>query len=265
MTLASFPMYDLPVVRAATDAWWQGLAEILRDQGISEVPAQLTRGDLAEDWRRSLLLGQRCGYELVRHREDLTLVATPVYAAAHCEGPDYRSAFVVSASSPAESLADLRSGVCVINGRASHSGNTALRHALAPLAEGQAFFSEVLESGAHATSLAWIREGRADITAVDCVTFGLVKKHEPAAVEGLRVLATSAPAPGLPYVTRGAAEPELLARLRAGLELAAKEPALAAAREALLISGFEVLPETAYDRIREMEAAADGLGYPEVA
>lgn len=267
MMLATLPMYDLPVLRGATDAWWQGLARALRSQGIEGVPERLQRGESAGDLARrgALLIGQCCGYDLIRNGALLRAVATPVYDSPHCAGPEYCSVIVVAEDSAAQDLAALRGGICVINGRASHSGHTALRQAVAPLAEGRRFFAEVLESGAHSASLEWVRSGRADCTSVDCVTYALLARHLPDTVLGLRVLATTERAPGLPYVTAADSGPDLLARLRAGLAEALQAADLAALRQDLLIAGFEVLPEGAYDRIREMEAAADARSYPVLA
>ena len=259
MRLAALPMYDLPELRPATDAWWRGLARAFRRQGIKEVPEALDRGErrgaAARDGR--LLFGQCCGYDLIRRPEALTLVATPVYRSPHCRGAQYRSLIVVGDASSATRLQDLRGGRCVINMACSHSGHTALRHAIAPLAEGQGRFFRVVEvSGSHADSLARVRSGRADCTSVDCVTYALLARHRPAALTGLRVLVESAPAPGLPYVTAAGADDDLLARLRGGLRQALGDPALAAARDALLIEGIEVLPRRAYARIEAMEAEA---------
>ena len=39
MAVASLPMYDLPELRAATDAWWRGLAQAFRREGIADLPA----------------------------------------------------------------------------------------------------------------------------------------------------------------------------------------------------------------------------------
>ena len=265
--LACLPMYDLRVLRAATDAWWQGLARALRTQGIEGVPEGLQRGEAAGELarREALLIGQCCGYDLVRNGALLQAVATPCYDSPHCAGPEYCSVIVVAEDNAAPDLAGLRDRTCVINGRASHSGYTALRQAVAPLAAGQRFFAEVLESGSHPASLEWIRKGRADCTSVDCVTYALLLRHLPEAVQGLKVLTTTERAPGLPYVTAATAGPDLLARLRAGLAEALELPDLAAVRKDLLIAGFEVLPTEAYERIREMEAAADAQSYPAVA
>ncbi|MDJ0944367.1 MAG: PhnD/SsuA/transferrin family substrate-binding protein [Kiloniellales bacterium] len=266
MKLAELPMYDLPELRAATDAWWKGLASAFRRQGIEEVPEALDRsgrlGGRPEGNR--LLFGQCCGYDLVRSPEQLTLVATPAYRSPHCRGALYRSLVVVGDSNPAARFEDLRGQRCVINAACSHSGYTALGYMIAALGTPPAnreerFFSRTEVSGSHAESLDRLREGRADCTSVDCVTFALLARHRAPALRGLRVLAESARAPGLPYVTAAAAGADLVARLRDGLRLALADPALATARDALLIEGIEILPPSAYRRITAMEAEAVAL------
>ncbi len=268
MTIASLPMYDLPEVRRATDAWWAGLAAGFTRAGVPDVPSRLDRDrEMAEVWHApDLLISQACGYPLTHALAGVVRpVATPVYGAEGCNGANYRSFFIVRADDPAAGLEDLRRRRVAVNAPHSQSGYNCLRHALAPLSGGRPFFSEVLVSGGHAASLTAVREGRADLAATDCVTFALLARHQPAAVADLRVLAESAPAPALPYVTQAAADPDLLARLRAGLRQALEDPDLAEARDALLLKGAEVLPDEAYRAINEMEDEAIALRYPEVA
>ncbi len=268
MSVANLPMYDLQEVRHATDDWWSGLARAFRRAGISDVPDRLDRERaMPEVWRDpGLLLSQTCGYPLTHDLAGVVqLVATPVYTFAGCEGPSYRSVFVVRADDPAEALSDLQGRRIAINCKTSQSGYNCLRHALSPLAGRGPMFSEVLASGRHAGSLAAVREARADLAAIDCVTYGLMAQHRPAAVAGLRVLGESAPAPGLPYVTRGGADDDLLARLREGLQQAVADPDLGAARAVLGLAGVELLPLSAYRVIDDMEAAAMAAGYPDVA
>ena len=93
----------------------------------------------------------------------------------------------------------------------------------------------------------------------------LLARHRPEALDGLRVLARSPAAPGLPYVTRAEADDDRLARLRGALFAALEDPGLASARAALLIAGAEVLPETAYQRIVDLERQAEAHGYAQVA
>lgn len=267
MAVASLSMYDLPALRWAVDAWWAGLARALVAAGVADPPEALTRDrDLDEVLRDpGLLLGQTCGYPLTHALAGaVELVATPLYGCEGCAGPFYRSAFVVRADETAGSLAGLRGRRVAVNGRDSQSGYNSLRHAVSALAGGAAFFAEVLVTGGHLASMAAVREDRADLAAVDCVTLALARRAEPAAADGLRVLDWSAPAPGLPYVTRADAAPELVDRLRTGLEAATADPDLAAARAALGLEGFEVLPIGAYRVIEEMEATARDRGYPEL-
>ena len=79
------------------------------------------------------------------------------------------------------------------------------------------------------------------------------------------MLTVTARAPSLPYVTHAGRSDEEVARLAAALVEAAADPALAAARETLLIAGFETLPRTAYDEIDAMEDLAIAAGYPQLA
>jgi len=260
-------MYDLLAVRAATDAWWVGLARALAAAGVSAVPPDLERHLPADDvWRRpNLVISQTCGYPLTHALAgQVRLVATPVYDVEGCDGPNYRSAFLVRADDPAERLADLRGRRVAVNARDSQSGYNCLRHALAPLAERGPMFAEVVVTGDHGSSMAALRARRADLAAIDPVTLALTAGHEPEAVAGLRVLAWSAPAPALPYITRRDAGEGELAALREALSRAAADPDLAAARSALFLAGFEVLPLSAYDVIGEMERSAAALGYPEI-
>ncbi len=264
MAAAGLPMYDLPELRAATDAWWSGLARALRREGIEDVPDVLTRGASTEAvWQRpDLLLSQTCGYNMTDGwRERLAYVATPHYTAPGCRGPFYSSVVIVRADSPAQSLDDLRGLRCAINGYASHSGCNALRATVAPLARNGRFFGSVTVSGGHAASLALVASGEAHVAAIDCVTYALTVRFRPCLSEALRIVAQTVAAPVGPYVTRSGAPADLIARLRNGLAQAIRDPDLAVARDALLLGGFEVLPVDGYERMAQLESEATRLGF----
>ncbi len=268
MAVASLPMYDLPELRAATDAWWQGLAGAFRREGIADVPDCLDRRQSYQDvWlARDLLFSQACGYPLTHALAGrVTLVATPCYAAEGCETASYCSVVIVGADNPAGAIGDLRGARCAINAPDSQSGCNALRALVAPLAARGRFFGSVTVSGGHAASIALVAAGEADVSAVDCVTHALLSRHRPSALAGTRILCPTPSAPGLPYITREGADGDLLQRLRAGLERAFADPELAAARDALILENVATLPLSAYDRIRQMEDAAMAAGYREVA
>ena len=76
----------------------------------------------------------------------------------------------------------------------------------------------------------------------------------------LRIIARSASAPALPFVTRRDIAPSDLEKLRAGLQAATADPALAEPRAAMLLSGIEIVPLQAYDRLLEMDREADRAG-----
>ena len=269
MSLASLPMYDLPELRWATDRFWQGLAGHLRAAGIAEVPPSLTRtGDFAETWSDpALLLSQTCGYPLTHaFAGRLSLVGVPLYDAQGCEpesryGPTYCSAVILRAEDPAQAPADLKGRRAAINSWDSQSGMSALRGLVAPFAEDGRFFSEVVETGGHAASADAVAQGRADVAAVDCVTWALLGDVRPQACEGLRVLAWSSPAPALPFVTsraRAAEAPRITIALTETLE----DTELAEACAALRLAGIAPPEAADYGRILEIEAAAEAQGYP---
>ena len=257
-------MYDLPAVRWATDAVWSALAAALAAQGV-DAPAALDRRDAYQEvWRDpGLILSQTCGYPYITAlRGEVQLVATPAYHAQGCDGARYASALVVRGDDPAESLGDLRGRRVAFNATNSQSGHNALRAAVAPLARDGRFFAGSIATGSHRASAAAVASGAADLCAVDCVTWALLRRHEPAAVAGLRVLGHTPSAPGLPLIA-GPAAPVLAIRRALGETMA--DPSLAAARDALLLTGCEVLPDSAYDAILTMERAAGALGYPRLA
>lgn len=249
-------MYALTELAWIVDLWWEGLARHWRAAGLPDVPEAASEPrDLYELWLApDLFFAQTCGYPLTHRLKDkVTLVATPCYAASGCEGPSYRSFIIVREESGIEDIADLAGRTAGINGYDSQSGWNALRRALAPVLTAPGAFPRVVETGAHRRSIAAVRAGDVDVAAIDCVTFALLRQAAPNEVEGVRVIAASERAPALPYITRKDIAPADLERLRQGLRAAMADPELADVRRALLMSGMEILPDSAYGRILEIE------------
>jgi ABC-type phosphate/phosphonate transport system substrate-binding protein len=120
---------------------------------------------------------------------------------------------------------------------------------------------EAIQTGSHAASLELVGAGKADVAAVDCVTFALLSRYRPSAVGDVRELCRSASAPALPYVASSAISEWRVAQLRKGLQAAMDDPALAEARAALLLNGVQLLRGEAYERITEIEVLAFDRGY----
>jgi ABC-type phosphate/phosphonate transport system substrate-binding protein len=261
-------MYDLPQLEAANDALWAAIAQRLVAEGVDGVPERLTRGaSLEAIWTDPrLLLAQTCGYPLVASLgERVRVVATPRYAAPGCDGASYRSAIVVRARNPAKDLADLRGRRAAVNDLASNSGMNLFRAEIAPLANGRSFFAAVTITGAHAASVEAVAAGEADVAAIDCITWAHLQRLRPSTTKALRVLSWTKATPGLPLITAAGIGAAVLAVLRRALAEVARDPALAPVRAALLLDGFETLPEGAYQAILALERDAIALGYPTLA
>lgn len=253
--IASLPMYDWPEVRDATDAWWQGLA---RHIGVS---GELSRStDYAGLWRDpALILSQTCGYPFTHEfRNRLKLVATPHYGVDGCEAANYCSIVFARHGAVLESF---RGTTAAVNTPDSMSGMLALQLVFAPLARAGAFFGNVVWSGGHLASLAAVREGKADVCAIDAVCVGLARRYRPRDLDGLVDIARSPLVPGLPYVTN-AADAEVI---RKGVMAAFADPKLQSVRDHLFLSGASMLGPSDYDRILDLEARmeiAGGLKLP---
>lgn len=263
--VASLPMYDHPALRAETDRLWGAIAAGLQARGIAAPAALDRREDYETPWLApGLVLSQTCGFPFATMlRGRVRLVATPCYDLPGCEGPAYRSALVVRADDPAESLADCAGRVPAVNALHSQSGHNTLRAAVAELAEpGRPFLAPGVPTGSHRASVVAVAEGRADLAAIDCVSFALLVRHEPELAGRVRVLGWTPAAPGLPLITALGTGDAALAAIREVLAEVAADAGLAAARAALGLTGYAVLPEDAYDAVLAMRARADAAGQP---
>lgn len=262
--VASLPMYDHPAVRQATDLLWRGLVKALRAVDVRAPDILNRQPDYARLWDMpGLIFSQTCGYPYMsRLRGKVQLVATPIYTAMGCDGPNYCSLVMTRFDDTARSLEECRNKIVAYNAAHSQSGYNSLRAAVAPLAEKGRFFREAVETGSHGASLAAVAGRRADVCAVDCVTWALIAKHDPDQAAQFKVVQQTPSAPGLPFITSALTPPETLAKLRAALTLACTSPELADARAALFLDGAALLGDDDYRGILEMEKRAKSLGYP---
>ena len=261
-------MYDFPEVRAATDAWWSGVAGHLRHAGIANVPDGLLRGDdLIEQWSDpGLVLSQTCGYILTHQLSGKArAVATPHYAVPGCTGPCYSSVILARAGHPGRTPGDFYRAVAVFSRSYSHAGYNALRGLIAPLAGGAPFFSQVIASGSHVDSIAALTRGAADLATIDCIVHAFMRRFRPAALEGTRQLGFTTAVPAAPYIVPGGSSPERVSRVRDALRAALVDPSLAEARSDLYLEGFDFEDAVDYGAIIDVENVALKLGYPELS
>jgi len=269
MRLASLAMYTTPApIAAATDTLWAYIRDRLRQSALADVPDSLDKTVVYDQaWLRpNLLLAQTCGFPYVKKlRGQVQLVATPVYDLPGCDGPLNRSRIIVAKASPAASLKDLRGLAAAINEPGSNSGSNLFRAAIAPLAKEGRFFASVIETGGHLASIDAVASGKADVAAIDCVTFGNTLRFDPDRLAHVRVLAETPDGPGLPFITSTATTDDELALMQRILSEVSTVPELAAVRDVLSLRRFDILTDGAYERLADLERQAASLGYPSVA
>lgn len=190
----------------------------------------------------ALLFGQTCWgpmeLGLARH---VQVVAQPSYDAFEGgQGELYSSALVMfsdggpSVASPADGKAAIpldliRGKRFVFNNPDSMSGVLGLTRDLEAMGEGLDIFGSRSESGGHRSSIVAVADGRADIAAIDCQSWALAQRFEPAA-KHVKVVGWTARRKGLPFITARTTSMDVVASMReaiAGLGLegsVAKQP-----------------------------------------
>ncbi|MBL0371787.1 PhnD/SsuA/transferrin family substrate-binding protein [Rhizobium sp. KVB221] len=268
MSRASLAMYDmLEPVRAANDQLWVGVRERLRAAGV-DAPDALDR-QISHDgiWLQpDLVLAQTCGYPYIKMLTGkVRLVATPVYDFAGGAGTERTSFLIASETNTGKNLESFRGSVAAVNDHMSNSGSNLFRAALAPLAGGKPFFSSVKITGGHLPSIAAVAAGEADIASIDTVSWGMLDRHAPDMLKGVRIIGETPSGPGLPFITRLSASDAEVDALRNALKDAIADPALADATKALGLRGVEVLSEDDYRRLDRLGIEAAALNYPIIA
>jgi ABC-type phosphate/phosphonate transport system substrate-binding protein len=90
-------------------------------------------------------------------------------------------------------------------------------HAAAPFAKAGRFFGRAIHTGSHDASMRLVASGRADIAAIDSVTWRMSRQFD-SVTEGLRSIGTTEPTPGLPFIAaKGRWDGRLFDAVRTGV------------------------------------------------
>ncbi|WP_299676923.1 PhnD/SsuA/transferrin family substrate-binding protein [uncultured Roseobacter sp.] len=237
--IASLPMYDTEGTRAANDRLWA-----LIRQAYGAGPPTLDRQtDPHQMWASpDLVLSQTCGLPYRSQLHDrVTLVGTPDYDVDGCPPGYYRSHVVVRRDDPRPDLAAFRRARLARNDVRSQSGWAAIEGHLSENEYDFSFSGWTLDTGSHAGSVQAVAAGRADIAAIDAVTWALLAR-DTALTSELRILLSTRPTPGLPLITAKAREAApLFAAVKAALQ-----DLSAADRAQLLLKDLIPIPPAAY-------------------
>jgi ABC-type phosphate/phosphonate transport system substrate-binding protein len=208
---------------------------------IAPDPATLPKDkfDLPTLWQHpKLLLAQTCWgpmeLGLSRH---VQVIGQPDYSS--CEGGQgefYSSVILMRAESPERGVLSpldgravnpldrLRGERLAYNGEDSMSGIIALTRDLAAMGEDISLFPQRIETGGHRASMIAVAQGLADICAIDCRSWALAQRLEPAA-KLLQPVGWTSRRKGLPLITSINTPAAMVAKLRLVLA-AADQPAI---------------------------------------
>ncbi len=196
--IANLMMYRRPELVDVHNRYWALIRQNLAQAGISS-PVNLSQdSEEFAVWNNpNLVLSQTCGmpYRKWLH-PNVTLVGTPDFGVTQCPKGYYRSAFIVRKDDPRNTLADYKDAHFTYNQEFSQSGYAAAFTHLKSLGF---WFKNRTQSHQHLASARAVAENRADIAALDAVTWRLITKYESFALS-LRVLIWTKPTPGLPYI-----------------------------------------------------------------
>ena len=238
--IASLPMYDRPETAAANDRLWAGIARALAAEGLA-APAALDRATgLWETWTSpDLLLSQTCGLPYrTRLHGQVTLVATPVCDLPGAPPGHYHSVLVARRRDPRRDLADFDGATLAYNEALSQSGWAAPAAAAAALG---ITYGAGVATGTHRASARAVAEGRADLAAIDGLTWRMIRRWDDFAA-ALKEIGTTRPTPALPWITARSRDPAPIARaLREAVARLSPED-----RDALGILGTTWIPPEAY-------------------
>jgi ABC-type phosphate/phosphonate transport system substrate-binding protein len=239
--IASLGMYDFGAALEANDRLWALVRDGLRGREIN-APEALTRGEHAywDAWQSpDLVLSQTCGYPFrARLHDRVSYVGTPDYGVEGCPPGYYRSVFVARSDDPRRDVAEFGGARFAYNEPLSQSGWAAPQTHAAKLG---LHLPPVVQTGAHRLSAEAVAEGRADIAALDAITFSLMQDASQVA-RRLKVVGMTDPTPGLPYITAMGRDPQPIFDA-AGEAIAALAPE---DRANLRLRGLVRIPTAAY-------------------
>lgn len=238
--IASLMMYARPELHDAHLRYWALIRAELAARGVP-APATLSNdADPFAVWTDpALVLSQTCGMPYrTRLHGHVTLIGTPDYGLEGCAPGHYNSPIVVRKDDPRGTLTDYKKAGFAYNDTHSQSGFVSIYNTVKPLGF---WFSDRRLSGGHQASARMVAEGRADIAALDAVTWALIRRYDDFAAD-LRVLEWTAPTPGLPYIAARTADKgatfDAVSAAITGLDQAD--------RDALMLRGFVAIPAETY-------------------
>lgn len=166
---------------------------------------QIVEGEIQFVWLCGLL------YTQLRDYENATLKPLVAPILENYSRPTYSSYLVSHKSSSYKSVADLDGASLAYNEESSFSGYHLLRH---QFRESDIVFSELVASGGHQKSIEFVRDGSADVAAIDTTFFDYLKRVKPDVIEALQVIEILEDFPIPPILVNESIDPEFEKELK---------------------------------------------------
>lgn len=263
--IASFRMYN--ATPAVTAAWQALFARVFADLSwqVGIVPFAWP-APLPSLWERpDLVCGFMCGLPFSQGIAPVAPLVAPVPSPAAYGGQArYRSELLVRADRGWHKIEDTFGHRFGWMAQHSQSGYHAARHLLAPYARdrGALFSQSVGPLDTPMRALSALREGAIDVTALDSYFLDLVRRHEPALLEGLQTVATTPWTPNPLLVASTTLDPAEREQLVERLGSLHHESVYVPLLDAVLVERFVRPDPPAYAPLAQ--GAANGNGYPEI-
>lgn len=248
--IAALAAFDLPFLRPAEDAFWQRLRAELEARGFADLPHKLTRPiDERRLWTHpALLFGQIDAYRFAQvFPSSLAPVAQPIYAADGCAGPHYRAFVVVRDRDARAAWTSLQRRIAAIEGLDRLGSWRLFKAWVTGVVDPAAFFGRVMISGGPVESLVLVQTGAADYAVLDCVSWQLIREHQPSAARGLHVIAETDPGLAPPFVCSVNRDGDERRAIYAALAAVVANPRHAPVLAKLKLAGIEPPDLMAYE------------------
>ncbi|SIT13068.1 phosphonate transport system substrate-binding protein [Paracoccus saliphilus] len=164
---------------------------LVQKRTYQEVTGLLLEGGVDAAWL--------CGYPFLQHRDELSLVAVPLWQGT----PTYRSYLITSKEDQASGLTDLRGGAHAFSDPNSNSGylvtaSDLARNNLRP----EQFFSRIIFTYGHRNVVRAVAGGLVRSGSVDGYVWEALTKVEPELTDRTRVISRSEPLGFPPFCAR---------------------------------------------------------------
>ncbi|MGN6096453.1 MAG: phosphate/phosphite/phosphonate ABC transporter substrate-binding protein [Bosea sp. (in: a-proteobacteria)] len=255
------------VTADAAAAWAELFAWIAQKSGVAlETIQHPTSLPMTALWTRpDLGAAFMCGRPWSRAEPRPVPIACPVPAPPRYEGaPRYMTDIVVRADSPFQTLEDTFGHRIGYTLEESQSGFNALRHHLLG-------YRSATRPMLYAESIGPLHTPRGVVAALlsraidagplDSYAFDLMRAAPGDPAHGLRIVATTSPAPIPFFVASRPCPQHVIEALRTAFLAVEEAPELATIRDRLLLRGFNSVFEPSYDLLGAWDAEALAAGY----